>query len=82
MKLKSKSGKFIMTDGERCIVFDMLIQAIEYMFLMLNFRTVRCVPPSLCPVRTLTPNPKAMILTHREKIKISIVKANMPICTI
>ena len=82
MKLRSEKDRFILTDGDKKIVFDKIIHAMAYMFLMTRFRAIPCVAPAVRPVRALTPNPKPLILTHEEKIKISRIKASLPACTI
>lgn len=82
MKLRSEKGRFILTDGDKEIIYDTVLHAMCYMFVMFNFRSIPCVTPSPRPVRSLTPNPKPIVLTLEDKIKISRIKANMPICTI
>lgn len=82
MKLRTEKGKVILIDGDKQIIYDTIIQAMYYMFLMFNFRSIPCVAPSSRPVRSLTPNPKPIILTLEDKIKISRIRANLPIFSI
>ncbi len=82
MKLRIENGEIILTDGDKQIMCDTIIQAMYYMFLMFNFKSIPCVAPSLRPVRSLTPNPKPIILTLEDKIKISRIRANLPTFTI
>lgn len=82
MKLRSKGNKWYIKDGDKEIVFSEVYEPFVYMFYMLLFKSVPCVPPSSYPVRSLTPNPKPIELTLEDKIKISRIKAKSPLLII
>lgn len=82
MKLRSEKGRFILLDGGKRCVFDNVLQAMCYMFIMTVFRKIPYIGPPLSPVRAITPNPKPITLTLEDKIKISRIKASIPVIKI
>ena len=82
MKLKTQKGKWILTDGEKTMIYDYGACAFAYMFIMTCFRKIPAVAPAPRPVRSLTPNPKPITLTYEDKIKKGKIKATMPYCEI
>lgn len=78
MKLYSKNGRFEIRDNERIVVYDSIVEAMSYIFLMMQLRHIPYTSPSLSPVRSLVPHPKKLVLKKSDLIRIGIMKSNLP----
>lgn len=80
MKLRREMGKYILTDESKTMIFDSVVVAMSYAFVMnaLRGKPRTCAPPVHRPVRALTPNPKARALTLDERLRINRIKASIP----
>lgn len=82
MKLKTKNGEWILTDGTRDISFENGTLAFAYMLIMAKVRPIPCSTPTIYPVRSLTPHPKKRRLTKKQYALVRKIKAEMPACYI
>lgn len=82
MKLRTKNGEWILTDGTRVISFESGTAAFAYMLIMTRVRPVPCTTPTIYPVRSLIPHPKKRRLTKKQYALVRKIKAEMPACYI
>lgn len=74
MKLRTESGKWIVSDRGREIEFRGGLHAVYYCFLMKDFE--KQIAPLHCvyPVRSLVPHPKKMRYTKKWREKVERIK--------
>jgi hypothetical protein len=77
MKLRTESGRWILTDGEREIDFNGNgLVAWGYAFAIKDIREFPKAPRRSYTVRSLTPNPKKRRFPKKWREKIKKIKAN------